>query len=138
MLPLNKNIIDKKANTPIIVVTIPTFLERIQPEIASKTLKSTIPKIKIMNRYLCLLFARPLRDSIDALPKSAQPKVHKKNIVAVNAEIDTTTEVNFLLSFLDNIAPRNVNANPPNKADTSVSCSIIFFILLLNLVLSVY
>jgi len=104
------------------VVTIPTFLERIQPDKANKILKSTIPQINTLKRYLCLRIANSLSDSIEALLKSAQPKVHKKNNVAVNAEIATITEVNFLLSFLDNIAPRNVNANPPNKADTSVSC----------------
>lgn len=42
-LPLNKNIKEINANNPNAVVTIPSFLERIQPDIASNTLKSSIP-----------------------------------------------------------------------------------------------
>lgn len=105
------------------VVRIPTFLDRIHPEMANKTLNNTIPKMKIENRYLCLLFANPCRSSIDDFPKSAHPKVQRKNIVAVSADNTTTKEVNFLLSSFASIAPRNVNAKPPSKADTSVSCS---------------
>ena len=62
-LPLNKNIKEINANNPNAVVTIPSFLERIQPDIASNTLKSSIPNTNNEKRYECFVFPNSERSS---------------------------------------------------------------------------
>ena len=110
-------------------VIMPNFLERIQPLKPKQTESVKIPVTNIFDRTRCLFFiiSDAATNASEYSPEiNDHPSAQIKNI---KAEMTAKTKVKSMilrLSFMDRIAPRKVNANPPRIAETKPNCAIIY------------